>query len=232
MYGHYFAYFTYRTYKAAITHVAVPMDGRDMTAMRRGMSAGNFNLAKMEQTALLVLITLLSRPSIRLIFYYTLPLTASRIYLMTTSVGAPQVMWVMIANKKLRNVHQILAKMETALTCSMATPVNVLMNLQYVSYTDVHHYFSSIWLHTTHVQGVNCEMDLNSCRSSPCRNGGTCENKPDGFYVCTCPPGYTGFNCEIIERCLKLSSPCSNQGMCIVSLHKSYSYLVLFRSYL
>ena len=142
MYGRYFAYFTCRTYKAAITHVAVPMDGRDVTAVRRGMSAGNFNLAKMEQTALLVLITLLSWPSIRLIFYYTLPLTASRIYLMTTSVGAPQVMWVVIANKKLRNVHQILAKMETALTCSMATPVNVLMNLQYVSYTDVYHYIT------------------------------------------------------------------------------------------
>lgn len=32
--------------------------------------------------------------------------------------------------------------MEIALTCSMATPVNVLMNLQYVSYTDVHYYIT------------------------------------------------------------------------------------------
>lgn len=77
--------------------------------------------------------------------------------------------------------------------------------------------FNIIHMHWSWLQGRNCEIDLNSCRSAPCQNGGSCENEPDGFYVCTCPPGYTGFNCdsEVTQRCL--SSPCNNQGTCVVS---------------
>ena len=62
-------------------------------------------------------------------------------------------------------------------------------------------------------QGENCETDLNSCRSDPCLNGGTCESRSDGFFVCTCPPGYTSFNCEYRDSCF--SSPCG-RGTCQV----------------
>lgn len=46
----------------------------------------------------------------------------------------------------------------------------------------------------------SCEVplyvaDLNQCRSSPCKNGGTCVNSP-GSYICQCKPGYLGTNCE------------------------------------
>ena len=39
-------------------------------------------------------------------------------------------------------------------------------------------------------------LDINECDSSPCQNGGTC-NDGINSYTCTCVPGYTGGNCEI-----------------------------------
>jgi len=57
--------------------------------------------------------------------------------------------------------------------------------------------------------------DWSDCGSSPCENGGTCSEGPDGCeennaetggvdfvdcYTCACAYGYTGFNCEIDEN--------------------------------
>ena len=41
-------------------------------------------------------------------------------------------------------------------------------------------------------------LDINDCMGNPCNNGGTCT---DGIatYSCTCPPGFTGTDCEISE---------------------------------
>jgi len=49
------------------------------------------------------------------------------------------------------------------------------------------------------------------CDPNPCQNGGLCTE--DGCsYICECPPGYSGTNCEIdIDECA--SNPCVN-GAC------------------
>ena len=38
--------------------------------------------------------------------------------------------------------------------------------------------------------------DINECAGSPCANGGTCHDQV-GHFVCECPAGYEGTNCEI-----------------------------------
>lgn len=50
------------------------------------------------------------------------------------------------------------------------------------------------------------------CASNPCVNNGTCSANPAGGYRCSCPPGFTGVNCETeIDECE--SDPCVH-GMC------------------
>lgn len=43
--------------------------------------------------------------------------------------------------------------------------------------------------------GVNCEENLDECLSNPCQNGGSCDDRENG-YVCSCTPGYAGLHCE------------------------------------
>jgi len=42
-------------------------------------------------------------------------------------------------------------------------------------------------------------IDYNACRSSPCQNGGTCQDKVNAF-ECLCAPGWTDWNCGTGNR--------------------------------
>lgn len=60
--------------------------------------------------------------------------------------------------------------------------------------------------------------DLNYCGSHhPCVNGGTCINAEPDQYLCACPDGYLGKNCERgrLERCLP-GSPDEASLHCLV----------------
>ena len=55
--------------------------------------------------------------------------------------------------------------------------------------------------------------ELNDCASNPCINGGRCSNAKDG-YLCDCPLGFVGKNCEKnIDECL--SDPCYEGSTCV-----------------
>ncbi|XP_060568817.1 delta-like protein 4 [Ruditapes philippinarum] len=43
--------------------------------------------------------------------------------------------------------------------------------------------------------GTCCQYEIYECSSSPCKNGGTCIDKVNGF-SCTCPPRLYGTYCE------------------------------------
>ncbi|RZF46822.1 hypothetical protein LSTR_LSTR008054 [Laodelphax striatellus] len=63
--------------------------------------------------------------------------------------------------------------------------------------------------------GILCDQDLNYCGTNePCQNGGTCENTAPDSFLCNCPEGFSGLNCEIVDNpCV--TGPCANGGACL-----------------
>jgi hypothetical protein len=62
--------------------------------------------------------------------------------------------------------------------------------------------------------GATCSVEITSCMSSPCQNGGSCTDTGSfgGAFTCDCLPGYEGATCVETIECA--SSPCANGGTC------------------
>ncbi|XP_028156074.1 delta and Notch-like epidermal growth factor-related receptor isoform X2 [Ostrinia furnacalis] len=61
--------------------------------------------------------------------------------------------------------------------------------------------------------GERCELEYNECESSPCANGGTCNDRVAGF-ACTCGRGYTGHLCQLkVDLCAP--NPCPPRRYCM-----------------
>ncbi|XP_022081143.1 prolow-density lipoprotein receptor-related protein 1-like isoform X3 [Acanthaster planci] len=63
------------------------------------------------------------------------------------------------------------------------------------------------------IRRIHIQTEPNYCDSSPCLNGGTCEDVVNGF-VCHCVSGFSGVRCSK-NPCD--SSPCLNGGICATS---------------
>lgn len=60
--------------------------------------------------------------------------------------------------------------------------------------------------------GVDCEIDVDECESSPCRNKATCIDL-EGTFECKCTDGFQGTMCELnLDECA--AKPCRNNATC------------------
>jgi len=59
---------------------------------------------------------------------------------------------------------------------------------------------------------LEMRQGINECQTNPCQHNGKCKDLRKGGYLCHCPPGTTGKNCETdVNECL--NNPCLN-GVC------------------
>lgn len=71
-----------------------------------------------------------------------------------------------------------------------------------------------IWSPCCCPAGQTCEIDINECVKSPCRNGATCQNT-NGSYRCLCRVGFAGRNCDTdIDDCQPSKSQ-GHPGLCV-----------------
>ncbi|CAB3249637.1 unnamed protein product [Arctia plantaginis] len=63
--------------------------------------------------------------------------------------------------------------------------------------------------------GSRCELTMDSCVSSPCRNGGRCVGGA-GWWACECPAGWTGDTCAIrVPAPASCSPACPSGAACV-----------------
>ena len=65
--------------------------------------------------------------------------------------------------------------------------------------------------------------DINECDSSPCQNGGTCEDQVDG-YMCHCPSGYNGDHCQSGNTILLV--PCDSSFLLFYSIDTFFFFFL------
>lgn len=68
---------------------------------------------------------------------------------------------------------------------------------------------------TPQFEGRRCDVPRKeSCTASLCKNGGTCQEAPNGGFFCLCRPGFKGLVCEQTADACR-PNRCLNGGTCM-----------------
>ncbi|XP_030319283.1 basement membrane-specific heparan sulfate proteoglycan core protein [Calypte anna] len=54
-----------------------------------------------------------------------------------------------------------------------------------------------------------------TCQDQPCQNGGVCQDAESGTYICRCPHGFTGSNCEYSQALHCHPEACGADATCV-----------------
>ncbi|KAK3099469.1 hypothetical protein FSP39_004945 [Pinctada imbricata] len=81
------------------------------------------------------------------------------------------------------------------------------------SYTLIVHSFDLLMDIKDRLSHNTCSSDIDECTSSPCKNGGVCENHYGGM-KCRCHGGWGGTYCDGDVNECEPSNPCQNGGTC------------------
>ncbi|XP_072210311.1 basement membrane-specific heparan sulfate proteoglycan core protein isoform X3 [Excalfactoria chinensis] len=63
--------------------------------------------------------------------------------------------------------------------------------------------------------GAHGVSNCPTCQDQPCRNGGICEDAESSTYICRCPQGFTGSNCEYSQALHCHPEACGPDATCI-----------------
>lgn len=66
--------------------------------------------------------------------------------------------------------------------------------------------------------GRLCQTNFDDCASAPCKNGGKCVDRVNGF-ICNCTEDYMGVTCEKPYEACELR-PCKNNGTCFPTANR------------
>lgn len=75
------------------------------------------------------------------------------------------------------------------------------------------------------------QPEVRPCDSAPCQHSGTCVEKDDGTFTCSCTDNYRGTRCEIVISPCE-SGPCQHSGTCVDHENGQFSCLCVKPLYL